>query len=102
MKMYLWDGSKWSELSTTLTSKDDTSSYYEAKTNVLGHLAITGTKAPEAPVKSEEMQTSRGSEETKPAAGASTGLQPIQLVYIIIVIGVIAIAAYLYVTKWKK
>lgn len=103
VKMYLWDGGKWSELITTLISKDDTNSYYEAKTNTLGHLAITGTKTgPEAPVKPEETQTAGGPAETTPAEAPATGLQPTSLVYIIIVIAVIGIAAFLYVTKWKK
>ncbi len=103
VKMYLWDGGKWSEQITTLISKDDTSSYYEAKTNALGHMAITGTKTePEAPVKPEETQIASGPGETTPAEAPTTGPQPTSLIYIVIVIAVIGIAAFLYVTKWKK
>ncbi len=44
IKMVKWDGSKWVQLETTQKAKDDTYTYYEAKTSTLSIFAITGLK----------------------------------------------------------
>jgi hypothetical protein len=44
IKMVKWDGSQWVQLETTEKTKDDTYTYYEAKTNTFGMFAITGLK----------------------------------------------------------
>jgi hypothetical protein len=44
VKMVKWDGSQWAQLETAQTTKDDTYTYYEAKTDTFSVFAITGLK----------------------------------------------------------
>ncbi|MCX9026096.1 MAG: PGF-pre-PGF domain-containing protein [Candidatus Methanoperedens sp.] len=44
VKMLHWDGSQWTQLETAQTTKDDTYTYYEAKTDSLSPFAISGIK----------------------------------------------------------
>ena len=99
LKVYGWDGKSWTELVTTLKNKDYTNSYYEVKINEFSHLAITGPKS--API----LDTGTPAELTGTVPDGTTLAttmapmevrQPIQLVYIAILVGIIAIAAYLF------
>jgi hypothetical protein len=40
-----WDGSSWIKLETMLSSKDDTNTYFEGKTNSFSPFAITEVKS---------------------------------------------------------
>ena len=42
VKMLHWDGSQWTQLDTTQMTKDDTYTYYQAKTTALSPFAISG------------------------------------------------------------
>ncbi len=44
MKMFRWNGSKWVQLETRETGKDSTHTSFEATTDALSNLAITGLK----------------------------------------------------------
>ncbi|MCZ7384648.1 MAG: PGF-pre-PGF domain-containing protein [Candidatus Methanoperedens sp.] len=44
VKLLHWDGSQWTPLETAQTTKDDTYTYYEAKTNAFSPFAIVGLK----------------------------------------------------------
>ncbi len=44
VKLLHWDGSQWTQLETAQTTKDDTYTYYEAKTTTLSPFAISGIK----------------------------------------------------------
>jgi hypothetical protein len=44
IKMLHWDGNQWTQLETAQTTKDDTYTYYEAKTNAFSPFAISGLK----------------------------------------------------------
>jgi PGF-pre-PGF domain-containing protein len=44
VKMLHWVGSQWTQLETAQTTKDDTYTYYEAKTTTLSPFAISGIK----------------------------------------------------------
>ncbi len=45
VKLEKWDGSKWMQLETAQTTKDDTYTYYEGKTNSFSPFAISGLKS---------------------------------------------------------
>lgn len=49
VKMVKWDGSKWVLLETSEISKDETFTFYEAKTDTLSVFAITGLKGVAVP-----------------------------------------------------
>lgn len=44
IKMVKWDGSQWAQIETAEKTKDDTYTYYEAKTDTFSVFAITGLK----------------------------------------------------------
>lgn len=44
IKMVKWDGSQWTQIETAEKTKDDTYTYYEAKTDTFSVFAITGVK----------------------------------------------------------
>ena len=97
LKMYRWDGSVWAELVTTLISKDDTNSYYEAKTDGFSYFAITGLKS--ATVLDEGTKgapTEQDGDQSAIAISPKSELLSISLVYIILLLGIIAVPAYLY------
>ncbi len=44
VRMVKWDGSQWAQIETAEKTKDDTYTYYEAKTDTFSVFAITGLK----------------------------------------------------------
>ncbi len=56
VKMLHWDGSQWTPLETAQTTKDDTYTYYEAKTNAFSPFAIVGLKKSETVVQPTTQQ----------------------------------------------
>lgn len=83
LRMYRWDGAKWSELETRVLSKD------ASATKVAETTAAPTTTAP---------AVTPSATATAPPATQ----EPIQFVYIIILIGVIAVIVYLYAATQKK
>ena len=105
LRMYRWDGTKWNELETRVLSKDASATNYEAKTDAFAYFAITGPKA--ATGKGTETTaaptvTAPGGKPSSTATAPTEAQEPISLVYIIILIGVIAVVAYLYAATQKK
>ncbi|MDP3104160.1 MAG: PGF-pre-PGF domain-containing protein [Candidatus Methanoperedens sp.] len=105
LRMYRWDGKKWNELETRVLSKDASATNFEAKTDAFAYFAITGPKA--ATGKGTETTaaptvTAPGGKPSATAIAPPVAQQPISLVYIIILIGVIAVVAYLYAQTRKK
>lgn len=99
LKLYGWNGNSWTELVTTLRYTDDTKSYYEAKANEFSHLAITGPKSTptqDTGIMAEPTGTVPDGTTLATTVAPTKVRQPIPLVYIAIVIGIIAIATYLY------
>ncbi|MCE8426034.1 MAG: PGF-pre-PGF domain-containing protein [Candidatus Methanoperedens sp.] len=76
IKMVKWDGSKWVQIETTEKNKDDTYTYYEAKTDTLSVFAITGMKGeevvPTATEAAEVISTPSGQETITPATPEDT------------------------------
>lgn len=99
LKMYRWDGSDWAELTTTMTSKDDTYSYYEAKTAGVSHLAITGTKQKAVSTSTPEIKPASATStpvETTSVAGTRSESEPVSWMNILLLILLIAFVAYIY------
>jgi PGF-pre-PGF domain-containing protein len=111
VKMFKWNGKNWVELVTAFISNDDTYSYYRAETNAFSPFAIGGVKET-ASLPAETISSGQTASVTIPlipletiqvnGSASSTGQKPIFLSYILIVIGIIAAAAFLYIRKRKK
>lgn len=104
VKMLHWDGSQWTQIETAQTTKDDTYTYYEAKTTSLSPFAISGTKG--GAVVATPTVTPTVTETPKPVTTAVT--PPVKLpaittwVYALIIIVIIAAVAYFFVIRKKE
>jgi PGF-pre-PGF domain-containing protein len=68
VKMVKWDGSKWMQIETSEKSKDNTYTFYEAKTDALPVFAITGLKGEVVPIATQAIEiTEPPSKPTYPA-----------------------------------
>ncbi|MFZ3059566.1 MAG: NosD domain-containing protein [Candidatus Methanoperedens sp.] len=119
VKMFHWDGSQWTQLETAQTTKDDTYTYYEAKTVSLSPFAISGLKGgiivPTA-TPPQPAVTTAAEDAPKtgvaPAAGTRTGILAALLglalpvgggsVSIFWIIGLIIVVAVLYIIRRKR
>jgi len=104
LRMYRWDGNKWNELETRVLSKNASATNYEAKTDGFAYFAITGPKAATkgAETTAAPTATAPGGTPSATATATQKAGQPFSPVYFIILIGVIAVVAYLYAAKRKN
>ncbi|MBU3967275.1 MAG: PGF-pre-PGF domain-containing protein [Euryarchaeota archaeon] len=103
LRMYRWDGKKWNELETRVLSINASATNYEAKTDGFAYFAITGPKATTvAETTAVPTATAPGGTPSITATATQKAGQPLSPVYFIILIGVIAVAAYLNGATQKK
>ncbi len=119
VKLLHWDGSQWTQLETAQTTKDDSYTYYEAKTDTFSSFAISGLKGgvivPTATPPQLAVTTAvEGTPQTgvAPAAGTRSGILASLLglalpvgdgsVSIFWIIGLIIAAAVLYLIRRKR
>ncbi|MCZ7382037.1 MAG: PGF-pre-PGF domain-containing protein [Candidatus Methanoperedens sp.] len=119
VKMFHWDGVQWTQLETAQKTKDDTYTYYEAKTVSLSPFAISGLKggvivSTATPPQPAVTTAAEGAPKTgvAPAAGTRTGILASLLglalpvgggsVSIFWIIGLIIAVAVLYIIRRKR
>jgi PGF-pre-PGF domain-containing protein len=99
VKLLRWDGTKWTQLVTTVLSKDPDITNFEARTEALSPFAVSGLKGVVVPT------AGPAAPEVTVTVPPVTPAKPTDLtwLYVLIIIVLIAIAAYyLYTSAQKK
>lgn len=99
-----WDG-KWSELGTTEIIKDNTYTYYEAKTSSLSSFAIIAPQPQEtipATTTPAVTSTQPGPAGTQPVTAATQGTAPSTNLWLIAVVIIVLVAAVVVYFKRRK
>ncbi|VVB91848.1 Periplasmic copper-binding protein (NosD) [uncultured archaeon] len=100
IRMLKWNGSKWTQLDTTLIKGDASYIYYEATTDTFSNFAISGVNGASVPASSSVSQITPAATRTPEVTGThSEEASPIRLALIIGVFALIAIIAFLYIKK---
>jgi PGF-pre-PGF domain-containing protein len=99
VKMIKWDGSKWAQLETLEISADSSYTYFEAKTDTFSSFAITVLKGVAIPMITPSGTAPAATGAPQVTEKASGKAEPINLVVIIAVIALIAIAVLLYLKR---
>ncbi|MGB8216402.1 MAG: PGF-pre-PGF domain-containing protein [Candidatus Methanoperedens sp.] len=94
----LRDGSQWAQLDTTQTTKDDTYTYYQAKTTALSPFAISGITGGAAATTATPMVTETQAMPTSTETPAPTTTNRIPGFEFVLTVGILS-AVYLFGRK---
>jgi PGF-pre-PGF domain-containing protein len=101
VKLLKWDGSKWVQLETTQINNDADSTYYEAKTETFSPYAISGMGGVVTPTATPVV--TGGTPVQTPLVTPIPAVKPgTPWAYIIVLVVIIAVVAYLYTATRKK
>ncbi|MBU4221783.1 MAG: PGF-pre-PGF domain-containing protein [Euryarchaeota archaeon] len=105
VKMLKWDGTQWTQLETTQKTKDNTYTYFEAKTDTFSSFAISGVKGGVVAPTVTPSVTVTGTPTKTPVVTVTPPVKPSAIptwVYALIIVVVIAAAVYFFVIRKKE